>query len=253
MTDINILRKNLLLAIIDLEYIDGLESVLPSPSSSNFGELMDFIIKGLIKEESSWLDMMQEGYDLDECLKELDMIKKKIAICRKMVEQSTLEEQVVEEETSECNIVFGHTPAGNNSFLQDVKKIDPHYYQDIIDLLNNLLTSNISTNEEKGKKLYNNYSLRNIMELKGFQIRIIYKHLPENVYYVMQGIVKKDDNPKTYLNALSSRCSLLGKDYDRVKSEIINGRKGLLLEESSEELGVVLQYLEDNKVLEKSV
>ena len=69
----------------------------------------------------------------------------------------------------------------------------------------------------------------------------------------MQGIVKKDDNPKTYLNALSSRCSLLGKDYDRVKSEIINGRKGLLLEESSEELGVVLQYLEDNKVMEKSV
>lgn len=86
-----------------------------------------------------------------------------------------------------------------SKILADLKDIPEEYYENIYSLLEEFKKGTLP----KGaiKKLQNNGKLEDVYEIKGFQIRIIFKQIQNNSYCILGAFIKKDNNDiKSYNN-----------------------------------------------------
>ena len=227
------LRDNFVHSVLFATEEDIVE-VLPNLFNSNFDILMTSIITALEKEISDNEYIMSNEKDenhVREYEKEIASLKRKLFICKQKIEEVVYERKGIEQEndfdnSQKMNIIFGINPAGNISFFNDVKrKIDPHRYEDVSKLLEEMKEGKLDkNNSEKGKKMSHNSKLSGVEEKKGYQLRIFYKTLPNHMIYITMIRHKKDNNESLDSAEPIARFSLLGSDYERVKRNIKQGK-----------------------------
>ena len=91
-------------------------------------------------------------------------------------------------------VIFTH-PSNNptkSRLILDMKVIPNEYYDSVLDLLNRIINGKISNKEFKS--LTNNKKASGYTELRHDQIRIVTKHIKDNIYDVVGVFVKKSDN-----------------------------------------------------------
>lgn len=222
------LRKQYFNSVLAVNTEEDLYAILPTMYQSNYIDLMGGIIKLLVNEMDEYLAYVQTETDAEvvaEYFAEIEMIQKKIVICEKILRESfddELESKV--DETKKVNIIFGVNPAGSISFLNDLKRnVDDHYYPEVLQMLEEIQTGNVITNQEKVRKFNsNNSKLQGLMEQKGFQLRIMFRQLPNNIVYVTMVRVKKDTRVTKDFEEPIKRTSLLAKDFENVKRRVAN-------------------------------
>lgn len=229
---------------------EELYCILPPASYSNFLDVIRGVIESLNTAIENGYDEIKSITDEEErefYLEEVEELKLKVKICQKILSDfySITEEEKIDE-SKKINIIFGVTPSGGIAFLNDLKRnVDEHYYSEILDLLDELEKGTFVNNPEKMKKFNtNNSKLAGLLEIKGFQIRIFFRQLPNNFIYIDMVRVKKDDNVTKDIREPINRLSLLASDFELAKRRIKNGdRVEELIIEGEEMMAEVKDFL----------
>lgn len=224
------LRRLYFEAILSVDNDDEMYSLLPPSTGANFTDILRGVVQ-LLKNELN--DYQRELISLnDEELKEMyreeiGNLTKKMNVCQKLLSDRYVipsEEESKFDETKKINIIFGVNPAGNITFFNDLKKnIDEHYFKEVLLLIEQLESGIFITNPEKVRKFTSvNGALQGLSEVKSYQIRIIFRQLPNNIIYVEMIRIKKDDWSLKDSDEPAKRSSLLAKDYESVRRKIKN-------------------------------
>lgn len=186
------------------------------------------IIYGLMKKINERIEIFEEeiksNMDFVEYVEELKIeiksLQEKMEVCKELVEQYRKVDLEVEEEKPKINLVFATTKSGNICFENDLKNIPEEYYDSVIESLKDLQQGGNEKNKEKGKKLTNNKGLKNVHEVKDYQIRIVYKPLSADSVYVTMLMLKKTDFGKTHQKEIDLRTKLIEQEYTQLKKDI---------------------------------
>lgn len=191
--------------------------------------------------------------DLEEkqlYITEIRILELKCRICEKVLNDSfTFTDDVTIDESKKVNVIFGITPSGSIALLNDIKRnVDSHYYPEVLEMLDQLEAGDFVNNQEKVRKFNsNNNKLSGLMEIKGFQLRLFFRQLPNNIIYVEMLRVKKDDRVTKDFHEPIKRIALLSTDLEYKKRRIKNGdRVEELILEGEEMLRDVKEFLNMN-------
>lgn len=107
-----------------------------------------------------------------------------------------------EEQNSPRKLIFSHSPANPTKakIIEDLKDLPEEYYQIVESLL-----QGFQSYKKETKSLTNNKKYKGFVELKNDQIRIILKHLNNNIYCIMGVFVKKTDNDRKSYSTMCNR------------------------------------------------
>jgi hypothetical protein len=219
--------QTVLVTMTDEELYD----VLPNRNYSNFSEIMQGIIKLLVKEIKSNMSLLSKEKDEEMILlykEEIFLLQRKLSICENMLRSSYIIDEPEDkkiDETKKNIIIFGVSPVGNVSFLSDLRRdVDEHYYPAVLELLNSMRDGTAANNPDTIKRFTGaNTKLQGIYEAKTYQIRIIFQPI-EDVIYVDMVRVKKDDSSLKDRNEPIKRLNLLTKDFERVRRIVKSGQ-----------------------------
>lgn len=101
-------------------------------------------------------------------------------------------------------LIFSHSASGNKvKMITDMKDVPHEYYDKTNELIDDFINNKLSKKEIKSLK--NNGKLTQFMELKYDQIRIVLKHIKDNIYCIMGIGVKKSDNDMTMYRNFANR------------------------------------------------
>lgn len=218
--------------ILLLKDKNNIKYLLPDKDDIDYWEDMNKIIKK-ITHKSFGLSSKEE---LIKCKEILTYIKKYM--------QEDENDKVIEKKKEEKNvIIFGKSMNGNILALSDIKKIDSHYYEEILDLLKKIEKTEIIKNKEKNRFFTNNNNLLKVFEYKGYQIRIICKRLPKNAIYVEMIRIKKSQNSKLDMLEPISRNNNLLKDYEYIYNLFLNNEEEELVKEHEIIKEDIIQFL----------
>lgn len=250
--DIQELRNQYFSAVLSVEP-EELYFILPSPSMNNFSDILIGVIDSLNNELNDYRELLLETSDDKEKNSYIEEIKKlqiKSVICEKIYKSAfEVNEPEKVDETKKVNIIFGVTPSGSVAIFNDLKRnVDPHYYADVIELLEQLKIGEFVNNPEKVKKFNsNNNKLAGLLELKGFQLRLFFRQLPNNILYVDMIRVKKDDRTVRDFQDPIRRMALLSSDFENKKRRIKSGdRVEELIIEGEENYREIIDFLKEN-------
>ena len=246
------LRKQYYYSVLSVSS-EMLYSILPSPSFTNFLDIMKGVIESLDEEILHYSKELRATLDEEDkqlYINELEELQKKRKICEKILsDYYTISTEEIVDESKKINIIFGVTPSGSIAFLNDLKRnIDEHYYEEIIELLDQLENGELVNNQEKVRRFNsNNNKLSGLMELKGFQIRLLFRQLPKNIIYIDMVRIKKDDRVTKDFQEPIRRMTLLTQDFESKKRRIKNNDKvDELIIEGEEMLATVKHFLEES-------
>lgn len=104
-------------------------------------------------------------------------------------------------------LIYAHadTNIDKARIISDMDDIPHEYYSTVIDLLARF--KNNTTVQKEVRKLTNNKRLKDCFELKGDQVRIVLKHVEDNIYCVMGVFAKKSNNDITAYDSMRSRST----------------------------------------------
>lgn len=228
-------------------------SILPPPQFSNFLEIVKGVIEALKIEIETYSVLLAMEEDLEEkqlYITEIRILELKCRICEKVLNDSfTFTDDVTIDESKKVNVIFGITPSGSIALLNDIKRnVDSHYYPEVLEMLDQLEAGDFVNNQEKVRKFNsNNNKLSGLMEIKGFQLRLFFRQLPNNIIYVEMLRVKKDDRVTKDFHEPIKRIALLSTDLEYKKRRIKNGdRVEELILEGEEMLRDVKEFLNMN-------
>ena len=88
--------------------------------------------------------------------------------------------------------------------ITDLDNIPHEYYQDIYDIIMRFKKGTLAKDEYKSLK-NSDTKINSCKELKNDQIRIIFKHIKDNVYVIVGVFVKKDNNDLKMYRSMSRR------------------------------------------------
>lgn len=112
--------------------------------------------------------------------------------------QITENEEIIDNQ-EERILIYSYSKSNitKAKIISDLSDISYEYYDDIYDLITSFKNGTISQKEIK--QLIGDKRLKGKLELKRDQIRIVFKHVKDNIYNVYGVFIKKDDNDlKTY-------------------------------------------------------
>lgn len=89
-------------------------------------------------------------------------------------------------------------------FIADMDDVPYEYYETVYDLIDKLKNNTLSVKESKSLVRSNNNEA-GTMELLHDQVRIVYRHVKDNIYCVLGVFVKKANNRREIYNKLSAR------------------------------------------------
>lgn len=249
MISLNSLRRQYYEAVLAIDNLEDMKSILPNAMSSNFEPILKGVIDLLSKEIYDYIELMNEEKDesgKEAYMEEIRTLKQKVDLCQMVIDSALVQQEEYIDMDKKTTIIFGVNPSGNISFFNDIKRdIDEHYYPTILELLEQLESGEITHNPEKSIRFNsNNGKLQGLFEIKGFQVRLFYRLLPSNMVYVEMVRVKKANCTARDIEEPVRRTNLLGKDYEMIRSRIKEGKSiDEIIISSQEILRDIREYL----------
>ena len=110
------------------------------------------------------------------------------------------------ETVNEKKLIFSHSNVNpsNSKFMADMDDIPYEYYDTVIDLISRFKTGELQRAEIKTLK--NAGFLKGVIELRYDQVRIVMKHVKDDVYNVFGVFAKKDDNDIPMYRIMANRA-----------------------------------------------
>lgn len=145
------------------------------------------------------LEIINEYY---KCLNKFLIIRD---YYNELVEFAANEDEKIDE-THDNKILIYSSSVGNGikpRLLSDMRDVPYEYYDTVIDLLNRFKSSTLSKDEYSS--LTNNRRYSGFRELRSDQIRIIIKHVKDEIYSVSGVFVKKSNNDLPMYDSLTNR------------------------------------------------
>ena len=120
-------------------------------------------------------------------------------------EDITLTDEEEKELQEEKRLIFSTSLAypTKAKIIGDIEYVPKEYYTTILDLITRFKKG--TTVRGEVKPLGNNKKLKKIMELRSDQVRIIFKHVKDNIYNIMGVLTKKDDNNIMMYQTIANR------------------------------------------------
>lgn len=254
--DINILRNRYYSALLLVSCKEDILNSLPQPEFQSFFPIID----GLIEKIESEINEIQllindETLDKEDRLslkKDLELLCFKKEVCESR-KQEALNSVYVEQNALELgvkkNIIFATSKSGNVFIENDLKDISEEYLGSIVDCLERLLERIEEENVVKGHKMGSNHSkLSGIHEIKEFKVRVYYKILDNDLFYVIMARMKKDDFSRRDREEPVERIKNTSKEFKLLQKEILDeNRKRELIEENLVVLERIREYVSENK------
>ena len=106
----------------------------------------------------------------------------------------------------------------NAKIIKDIDDVPKEYYDTVLDLINKFKDGTIAKKEYK--KLTNNKRLIRFSELKRDQVRIVLKHIKDNIYNIMGVFVKKNDNDNTMYQTMANRIIPDTSTEDKLNNQL---------------------------------
>lgn len=223
------LRNAFYESILLLQDEKDIMDALPAPEFQSFFPLMEGLISKLVTECKEFQSL---GNDLD-VLEEVELLKKKIDICKnrvelvkKQVSEDSLESQAA---CSKRHLIFAKTTFGSTFLQKDLKDIPKEYYDKVLATLETLESGDFNSNTEKVRQLTNNKKLFGLYEIKEFKIRLVYRVLDGDMVYVMQTRMKKDDNSSLDQKDLINRNRNTNDEFKMLQERVQNPHERDLL------------------------
>ncbi len=231
MTDDNLenLRNSFYESILLLQDEQDIMESLPAPEFQSFFPLMEGLISKLVEECMEFQSLGDEP----DILEEVELLKKKIDICKNRVEsvkRQVLEDSIKNQAScSKRHLIFAKTTFGSTFLQRDLKDIPNEYYDKVLAALETLEFGDFSSNTEKVRQLTNNKKLFGLYEIKEFKIRLIYRVLDGDMVYVLQTRMKKDDNSSLDQRDLINRSRNTSDEFKVLKESVQDPYKRDLL------------------------
>lgn len=120
-------------------------------------------------------------------------------------ENTILTEEEEQELASKKKLIFSTSLANPTKakIIGDMTNVPYEYYDTVLELINNFINGQSANGEVKYLK--NNRKLVGFMELRSDQVRIVLKHIKNNVYNVVGVFVKKANNDMTMYQIMANR------------------------------------------------
>lgn len=134
------------------------------------------------------------------------------------------EDELTPEEINELKVtkrfIYSASPSNptNAKIIKDIDDVPKEYYDTVLDLINKFKDGTIAKKEYK--KLTNNKRLIRFSELKRDQVRIVLKHIKDNIYNIMGVFVKKNNNDNTMYQTMANRIIPDISTEDKLNSQL---------------------------------
>lgn len=205
--------------------------ILPEKSNYNYERIIYRLqleviksigdIEGFIKDE----DLSQEEIILFEEEKAFE--KEKLLYLKNVLLPNEEKDLPVEN-----TLIFIPTISGNIRVINELEKMPLEYYPAFLDLILSIKNGTF----KNAKRFQNNDNITGILEVKGFQVRVLYERLAKNTYAIISAFIKKTTNDNGYRSSLDQKVT----DYFAVKDVI----KALIDNP---------EFIEENKVYEQEI
>lgn len=123
------------------------------------------------------------------------------------VPEETPNEDLIEETSKEKILIYSRSNvnATKAKLISDMSDIPYEYYETVYDLISKFKNGTIGIKELKA--LTSHKQFRGHLELKYDQVRIIIKHVKDNIYNVLGAFAKKDDNDIPMYRTMTNRIT----------------------------------------------
>lgn len=200
---------------ITADNIDSeIEDVLPVRKNPNYRTILYRLkLEALrnIREIEELFEEADETEDLTIFKDEIILEQRKISYIDKALTQQKSSE-VTQEQEEKNNIVFVPTSGGSIRVLDEMERIPQEYQAGFKELFDSIQDGTF-----KGiKKFKNNNALNGIIEVKGFQVRVVFARLNKNTYALITAFIKKCDNDNGYVSVLKQKVA----DYRTISEQL---------------------------------
>ena len=200
---------------ITADNIDSeIEDVLPVRKNPNYRTILYRLkLEALrnIREIEELFEEADETEDLTIFKDEVILEQRKISYIDKALTHQK-SSGVTQEQEEKNNIVFVPTSGGSIRVLDEMERIPQEYQVGFKELFDSIQDGTF-----KGiKKFKNNNALNGIIEVKGFQVRVVFARLNKNTYALITAFIKKCDNDNGYVSVLKQKVA----DYRTISEQL---------------------------------
>lgn len=232
--------------ILNRNRVSDIELMLPKIENPQFYKIyadLEMLLKGDIEasnELNNEFDQTSdfESDDEDYINKELTRLKASKAYLEKFKQEEINKNQEIKiVKEKKFQLFFTKNSTGEKvNILENLEDLDYNYSDGAEELLYALITeleNNESFNIEKSRKLSGNNKFKYMLEIKGWKLRLIYRHIKGNNYFVNGVYIKKADNDRKLYERANEKFKASEKEYEQIKEMIKNGNiPNELIEES---------------------
>ena len=200
---------------ITADNIDSeIEDVLPVRKNPNYRTILYRLkLEALrnIREIEELFEEADETEDLTIFKDEVILEQRKISYIDKALTQQK-SSAATQEQEEKNNMVFVPTSGGSIRVLDEMERIPQEYQAGFKELFDSIQDGTF-----KGiKKFKNNNALNGIIEVKGFQVRVVFARLNKNTYALITAFIKKCDNDNGYVSVLKQKVA----DYRTISEQL---------------------------------
>lgn len=203
----------------EIRTLEELEYILMVMLDSLYDELYQNI--NLMKDSDFLIDLNSKNRIANDCYKLIDNYK----LIRDYLDNELYKEDDINLDDSESfieedkvvnNVFYLISPNGKCYFESDLEDIPYEYLEKTLELID-LFKKGILSKKKKNRLID---FAGDFSELKGDQIRIIYKRIKDNNYVIYGAFVKKEDNRSKNIMSLINRIGVVGKNSEQIEDQI---------------------------------
>lgn len=205
--------------IKNLELVDSKHILeqLPKKDDYNFEIIVKRVIAEITRDISDIDIYISQDIDLldKEDLKELRDLALSYDNKREIVKELLYasQDEIEEDDKGDNTLIFVPIKGSDKiRVFEDLKSIPVEEYEKFIELFESIKNGTFKNK----RRFYNNSSLDGALEVKGKQVRVVYKRLDKNKYAIITMFMKKTQNSNGYRSALKTRYS----EYKELESSL---------------------------------
>lgn len=227
--------------------LESIKEQLPDPLDYDYQQILLRLMVEILKQSSEICEIIsEESLQPEELIvleKDLEKNKQKMNILKILVTEKE-EEKEQDTEPVQNKFIFVPNISGSPCVLNEIKHIDPAYYEKFIGLFDSIKTGEF--------KNFSRLSHTGIFEVKDFKVRVLFARLTPDKYALISAFTKKVTTSKGYTELVNLRAANYFNSVDTLKANLDNEEFMKMQEDYEQELNNILGVTKDKpKVMMK--